>query len=450
MDGNVLPSKLINLLSKAADTVRSHDFVQIYTHYDADGLSAAGILANTMLRAGKEFNVTTFKTLDIDAFNIIKGCTANCMIIADIGASYIKEIEEMGKDAIVLDHHTLRENSDKIVYANPHLFGVDGMVGACGATMSLLFSVAYDERNWDLVQIAFAGITGDKQHTKGLVGFNSYVLEEGERRGFVKTIPGSLVPTGPTAKSLYSCTEPYIRGISGNQSAVLKLMEEAGLQPDANYVTLTEDERRRLSSLIAVKLTGQGTSTEAMAGFTRTRYYLTGWKMDAEALAELLDACGRKLMQGIGIAMCMGSEDDLLRANELRNEYSDEIVGAATALDSKGVRQMEHIQCIDCSETGYTGVLCGIVMQSFEDRGKPVIGIKIKSGENTNVSARATNSLLDRGVNLADALYLSAKSVGGEGGGHRIASGGSIPPGSEDTFLENLDKIIGEQLRSST
>ena len=49
MDGNVLPSKLLSRLSKAADLIRSHNFIQVYSHYDADGLSAAGIVANVLL-----------------------------------------------------------------------------------------------------------------------------------------------------------------------------------------------------------------------------------------------------------------------------------------------------------------------------------------------------------------------------------------------------------------
>ena len=59
MDGNVLPSKLLTRLSKAADIVRSHNFIQVYSHYDADGLSAAGIIGNILLRADKEFRITT-------------------------------------------------------------------------------------------------------------------------------------------------------------------------------------------------------------------------------------------------------------------------------------------------------------------------------------------------------------------------------------------------------
>lgn len=448
MDGDVLPSKLLSRLSMAADIVRSHDNVHVFTHYDADGLSSAGILGNTLLRAGKEFVITTFTSLDADSMQVIRECDCDCLIIADLGASYIKELEELGKDIVVLDHHTMKGDSEKIAYANPHMWGIDGMVGACGATMSLLFSVTYDEKNWDLVQIAFAGIAGDKQHLNGLTGFNTYLLKEGENRGYIKTVSGSLIPSGILSKSLYSGVEPYIRGVTGDQSAVLKMLSDANISPESQYVVLTEDERRRLSSMIAVRLTSQGVTSATMSELMRSRYHLKDWGMDAETFAELLDACGRMKLQGVGVALCMGSRDDLIRANELRNEYDNSIMDAVIALDKKGLQQMDHIQYLDSSETGFTGVICGVAMRYFADPEKPTIGMN-SSEDKVKLSARATNHLLDKGVDLANALYLSAKSVGGEGGGHRIASGGSIDQGSEKEFLKNLDDIIGEQIKNA-
>jgi len=448
MDGDVLPSKLLTRLSKAADIVRGHDSVHVFTHYDADGLSSAGILANTLLRAKKQFIITTFTTLDADNMQIIRECDSDCMIIADLGASYIKEIEELGKDVVVLDHHTLREDSESIAYANPHLFGVDGMVGACGATMSFLFSVTYDEKNWDLVQIAFAGIAGDKQHLNGLTGFNTYLLKEGEKRGFIKKIGGSLIPSGILSETLMMNPEPYIRGITGNKDSVLKLLSDANISPDSQYVVLDDDERRRLSSMISVRLASQGVTTAAMSEIMRDRYHLKDWGMDAESLAELLDACGRMMLQGVGVALCMGGRDDLLKAKELRDEYNKSIMNALLALDSKGLTLMNNIQCLDSSETGFTGVLCGVAMRFFADPEKPTIGMN-SSEDRVKISARGTNHLLDIGVDLADALNRSCAAVGGEGGGHRIASGGTINKGSEEEFLKVLDDIIGEQIMNA-
>ncbi len=448
MGGNVLPSKLLSDLSKAADIVRSHGFIQVYTHYDADGLSSAGILANTLLRAGKEFRITTFKTLNADNMEIIRNCDAECIVIADLGASYIRELDEMSCDVVVLDHHTVRDEATRITYVNPILYGTDGGTGACGATMSLLFAVTMNEDNWDLVQIAFGGIVGDKQHLKGLSGFNPYLLEEGVKRGYIREIPGSIIPSGPLVQSLYKGTEPYIRGITGNHEAVSKLLKDAGIGEDMSLITLTDDERRKLSSMIAVRLIQQGVTTPVMKELTNTRYYLTGWSMDAESLAEILDACGRMLFQGLGIALCLSDKDALAEAMALRDEYDKKILEAVLALDKKGLTDMDNIQYFDSSESGYGGVIAGITMRYIADRNRPVISVN-SSEEKVSVSSRGTTALLDKGLDLSKVMFDACSAAGGEGGGHRVASGGSFPCGNEKIFLTEADRIVGEQFSSS-
>ena len=71
-----VPSKLLTTLSKAADIVRGHDFIQVFSHYDADGVSSAAILAKTLLRAGKEFRVTLFTTLNDYNMEVIRNTKA--------------------------------------------------------------------------------------------------------------------------------------------------------------------------------------------------------------------------------------------------------------------------------------------------------------------------------------------------------------------------------------
>ena len=50
MDDFVLPSKLLKDLSHAAETIRGHEFIQVFSHYDADGVSAAAIVAKDKKR----------------------------------------------------------------------------------------------------------------------------------------------------------------------------------------------------------------------------------------------------------------------------------------------------------------------------------------------------------------------------------------------------------------
>ena len=445
---NQVPPKLLTTLSKAADIVRGHDFIQVYSHYDADGVSSAAIIAKTLLRLGKEFRVTLFTTLNDRGIDIIRGCKSECVIITDLGASYISQLDEMPFDVVVLDHHTIRSEAKRVCYANPHLYGIDGMTSGCGATMSLLFSVTVDERNWDLVQVAFAGIAGDRQHINGLSGLNTYLLSEGVKRGYIEEMPGSLIPSGDIMTGLYLMTDPYIRGVSGNTDGVAALMKDAGISSGRSYESLNEEEKRKLSSLIAVKLTAQGMQVSSMNEVARNRYRLKGLNMDAEVLSSVLNSCGRAGIGGVGIAAGMGDQKSLAQGEEVTKESAAQIVASMVELDNKGLNQMEHIQWFDTSDSGFTGMLCGIAMQSIGDPDKPTIGLNM-SNDPVNLSSRGMWCQLEKGVDLSVAMRESCASVGGSGGGHKIASGGSVPLDKIEQFLKNLDAKIGEQLASS-
>ena len=57
--------------------------------------------------------------------------------------------------------------------------------------------------------------------------------------------------------------------------------------------------------------------------------------------------------------------------------------------------------------------------------------------------------MLDKGINLAVAMREACAAVGGEGGGHKIAAGGSIPSDKVSDFMDKLDSILEQQLSSS-
>ena len=314
--------------------------------------------------------------------------------------------------------------------------------------MALLFSVTMNESNWDLVQIAFAGIAGDRQHINGLSGLNIYLLEEGKKRGFIEEMPGSLIPSGRLGTQLFLTTDPYIRGISGNEEGVSKLLSDAKVDPNKDYLELTDEEKRRLSSLIAVKLTEQGMLESSMNEIARTRYFLKGLQMDAEYLSSVLNSCGRAGFGGMGISAGMGDAKAIEMGAELMNESNKDVVMNMVELDNKGLNQRKFFQWFDSSDSGFTGMLCGIAMQCIGNPEKPTIGMN-RSKEPVNLSSRGMWIQLDKGINLAVAMREACAAVGGEGGGHRIAAGGSIPSENVDKFLDTLDSILEKQLSAS-
>jgi len=62
------------------------------------------------------------------------------------------------------------------------------------------------------------------------------------------------------------------------------------------------------------------------------------------------------------------------------------------------------------------------------------------------VSGRGTTWLVSQGLDLAVALRTAAAAVGGEGGGHKVASGATIPTESRSKFLEETNRIVSGQL----
>jgi RecJ-like exonuclease len=444
-----VPSKLLSTLSQAADIVRGHDFINVFSHYDADGVSAAAIIAKTLIRAEKEFRLTLFTTLNDQNMGVIRNTKAECIIVTDLGASYIDQMDQLSCDVVVLDHHTIISEAKRVCYANPHLYGIDGMTSGCGATMALLFSVAMSEDNWDLVQIAFAGIAGDRQHIKGLSGLNTYLLEEGVRRGFIEEMPGSLIPAGKLKDKLFLCTDPYIRGVTGNAQEVARLLADCAIPEDADYMDLDDDQRRKLSTLLAIRLTKQGVQESSMAEIARKRYYLKRIGMDAEQLSGILNSCGRAGVGGMGVSAGIGDSESLQKGAEIEKESAAMVAEAMCQLDEAGLHEMENIQWFDSTDSGFTGMLCGIAMQSIGNPDKPTIGMN-RSYDPVNLSSRGMWNQLDAGVDLAVAMREACASVGGEGGGHRIAAGGSVPADKADEFLKNLDAIVGKQKLSAS
>ena len=348
MDHSV-PIKLLDNLSTAADLVRGHEFIHIFSHYDADGLSSAAIIAKTLLREGKEFCVTLLTTLDDDTFQEISRSDADCIIITDLGASYIKELDALKADIIVLDHHTVTDKAERISYMNPHLYGIDGMSYGCGSTMACLFAIQMNEGNWDLVQIAFAGMSGDKQLMEGL---NGHLLRGGVERGYIEVEDGSAIPFGRLTDVLFLTTSPYIRGVSGDAEGVAKLITDAGISRSADSKDLTDGERRKLSSLIILQLIEQGVSKNTIEDVSDARYLLKDWDVDSSGLASLLDSCGRNMLTGLGVAAACGDEESIKAAKEIEKGYRREVVLGATELDGRGLTAEENIQWFDSSRSG--------------------------------------------------------------------------------------------------
>jgi len=118
----------------------------------------------------------------------------------------------------------------------------------------------------------------------------------------------------------------------------------------------------------------------------------------------------------------------------------------------EGIERREFLQFFH-AKSGIRDTIIGIVanmlLNSFEvSNDLPLIGFAYKDNGEVKASARATQDLVEKGLNLSDAMNLAAKELTGIGGGHKIAAGATIPKGKEEEFLILLEKRIKTQLSS--
>ncbi len=441
--GTPLPDKLLSRISIAKNELDHFSEVRVVSHYDADGISSAGVMCNALLRAGKHFHATMTKNLTESLISEVSG-GCKLLILSDMGSSYLEQLEKLPCKVIVLDHHSPLKDSEKVVHVNPHLAGIDGMTSASASAVCMLLAVHMDERNWDLLPIAFAGIAGDRQAIRGLSGLNQWLFEEGLKRNVVEVRPGSMLPEGAVLSGLVGSTDPYVIGVSGSPEGARGLLAEAGVPEDADADQLDEGKRMKLSSLLALRLTAQGAPASTLDEIVHDRYYFPSWKMSADGFAGLLNACGRSNNEGIGLSLTLGDRGAMERAKLLRQEYVDEVQVSLANVVAKGVTRAQHIQYFYNDNIGLSGILSGVTMQYFGDRDKATL-VLASTGQEIKVSSRGTFELIEKGVDLAAALRESAQKVGGVGGGHRIASGATVPLGRDREFLELVDKMVGEQ-----
>src|SRR6266568_1093507 len=400
-----------------------------------DDLAPQGLLdrarkAVDLVDAASRIRVSMAHALDRASADRLQAESNELLVVSDMGSAQLDLLEHLPYPVVVLDHHKPVRDSDTVVHVNPHQHGVDGAREMCGATTTWLFTLVLDERNWDLAGIAMAGAIGDMQAAGGFVGVNGALFAEAADRKIVVPERRLSLRDLPLAKAIAQSIRPYFRGLSGRSDASAALLKNAGFDPDMSLRQLEPAARRKLTSVLAAHLVEQGAAPEALDAIVEDRYWIEPDQIYAQDLEAYVNSCDRLGQEGLGMAVCLGDREALAKAEGLLDQYMSRMLGYLTRLEREGLYAKKHIQF-------------------FFEQTRPVLALSVLDGQ-TKVSARATRGRIASGVDLAVALREAAASVGGNGGGHNIASGATIPKGKEDKFIGTVDEIVGRQLGSGS
>ncbi len=440
-----------SLNKKAAKTVLSlpkSSRVRVISHYDADGISAAGILCTALYREGYDFHATLMRNPFNKGLERLAKEDNEMVIFSDMGSGQIETVEQLKCNVIIFDHHQfIKEDvKENIIQINSNLCGIDGNYEASGATLSFTFAKTINPENEDLSQLALAGAIGDKQHIGGIKGFNKEILENAIKKGFIKEETGAKLYGDSISDALYYSIDPYYKSLSGNRDEIERNLAKLKIDKDTKISDIDEDKKTQLQSFLLFKHIKAGCHKNILDMTIRKRYYSESYHCELERLADILDACGKNKYRGLGLSICLGSNSAFKEAEVVEKEYKQKILDSLISLEDNGTKETDGMMYFYSDSSSLGGVVAGIAMNYIMDGKKPLFSIARKTDE-IHVSCRGNQTLVKKGLDLGGAMKKVASEIGGFGGGHMIAAGATIDLDKEDEFLKKVDKILVKQLK---
>ena len=454
--------QLLKRARECAHALEKQDEILIVSHVDADGLASAGIMCSALDRIEIGYEVKIVKNLDPRVFQDVS--SAEAVIFTDLGSGSLDLMDDLGPLCVIADHHQPAGISDTTLHLNPHLFGFNGATDLSGSGATYLIARALGE-NADLSDLAVVGAVGDLQHVREgrLRGVNRLILDEAEKHAVVaveKDFQAFGRQTRPIHKLLEYASNPYIPGLTGNSEQILGFLASLNLELQEEgkwkkWIDLSSVERRTIISALIERCLTQGMSPEIIQHLVGEVYTLLKEKRgtalrDASEYSTLLNATARYGFEKIGVAVCMGDREGSYRkANELLLMHRENLVRGLNYVKQTGVTTLSNLQYFNAGDNileTIVGIVAGMC-KNLEgvNRHLPIVGLA-NADEGVKVSARGTQTLVRRRLNLARAMSEAANSVGGVGGGHDIAAGATIPEGTETEFLKHLNQLVGLQL----
>jgi RecJ-like exonuclease len=470
------------------------DSVLVASHIDADGLTSGAIATTALARAGVDHDVTFANQLDEPELERIAASDHQTVLFTDFGSGQLETVarhEAAGAfTPVVVDHHQPAD-AETEYHLNPLLVGLDGASELSGAGASYVLAralaaegrgpatdggsgvaaagsdgTARDGSNRDLAALAVVGAVGDMQDGReGLSGANEAVVAEGEAAGVVRSGTDLALygrQTRPLPKLLEYASDLRIPGISNDEAGAVAFLSEldVDLRTDGDWrrwVDLTDEERQAVVSALIRRAIESGVPASRVDSIAGTTYVLPGEPegtelRDVSEFSTLLNATARYERADVGLAVCLGDRGPALeRARTLLRNHRRNLSEGLQWVKQEGVERTEYLQWFDAGtrirET-IVGIVAGMAMGSAGlGRDRPVVAFAEKSEDALKVSARGTHALVRRGLDLSAVMDEAAGAVGGEGGGHDVAAGATIPAGERDAFLEAADRLVGEQLR---
>ncbi len=431
--------------------------VRIISHLDCDGLTSASILSAAFQKQDVKFSLSIIPNLTETILKQLSLESYKTYFFLDLGSGMLKEIEEAlpEKNIFILDHHQPQDSLTNINHINPHLFSLDGSeISAAGITY--FFAKELNQENIKLSHLGIIGAIGDMQGKNGFSEIVNLILDDAVKVGKIEIKKGLRMfgaQTKPLLKLLLYSTDPYIPGITGNESEVHKFLKELDISPDKKLTNLTEEETKKLVTAIILKRLGSEENPEDILGFN---YLLKDEPdesptKDAKEFSTLLNSCGRLGKSSVGIGVCLNDKSSKQKANEILAQFRIELITSLNWFysnrNSSFIIEKPGFVIINAENNvrpSIIGTLTSIISNSnLYSTNTILISMAHTPEEDIKISTRICGR--SKNINLKQLLNSITNLLGIESGGHNYAAGSVIPLEKEQEFIQLVIKQLGTE-----
>ncbi len=460
---------MIKTARKAAELIKKHrrGSVEIVSHIDADGISAAAIMSKAFDRLDIKHDVRFVRMLYHEV--VAELDPADLTVFTDLGSSQLENLrgKYSGHDVIIADHHdpTKTEGWPELVHFNAHHHGLDGMTEISGAGMAYLIARELSGDGHDLSALAVVGAIGDIQNAWGKFhGYNLEIMKDAIGAGVIDRTKDLMLYgrfSRPVFKALEFFTDPYIPGVSNSQPGCIGLLKDLNipLKSHENWrrlVDLTESEKQRLASELIAR--AYMSVPEELVQFVPgliigEAYTLTKEKdrpalQDAEEFSTCINATGRNEQPTIGLEVAKGDHGGYYRSMlGLLRQHRRNIARGMEFIESGGIRQgprgyLQYFDATGMVKDIFVGTIASLALGNrYCDPYRPVVGVASEDGF-AKVSARCSRLLFLKGFDMSKAIRAAAEATGGEGGGHAVACGAEVREQDVPKFIAKFEDFL--------
>ena len=429
---------LNNAIDSFVDNSHNYNKVIVISHNDADGISSLKLIQNILYKVHLEHDYFIYNRSSSWS-NYLNGILPKAnekkaaLIFTDVGSSLeelIPIIKERREDFYILDHHEVENYSyldripENLYFVNPTIHGFDGLDHIAGSTLAYMFAKSIDSSIIKQGWLTVIGIAGDSLRSMEMLkSYNKEIYEEIRDEEVIIDNEG-LILFGSMYENIKNGLKfsilPYVKNLGGESDDKIKeFLNQNNINPNKKTIELNSSEIEKLVSL-----------TNASKGHYALLPQKEGILNFAFEHALLLNILSFK---NISSALSIIQQRNITRyAKEI---YYDYIKTLAINL-KKIAKEIPHFETekaifinagdgkIPPSNWSDTASFCS-VNNLLNPNKMLFLGGLEKKTQMMKLSIRCSRDYLksNKGIGVNQVISKIKDSLGGMGGGHKLAGG---------------------------